>query len=238
MVLQDEDEFQKYVPNLKEAFYSRKGFYPSLSNFLNKLRDDFTDKNKFNAFVRDFRPLIEKFYKSQEIVQVFGPPVLKESLKRKAGYYPKIISFYPFERLYCDQGIIRIYNKTRSQEAKEKKQKEKTVKPIVAPKAGVVAKPISPKDDATEYKGYFTGPSQKTLEALKKYVDREERFSGTNYKDGLRGFSIKNTGLSWNPTTKAANQEFFKKRAKYVLDNKEKFTDQEIKKAETGLFYY
>jgi len=97
-----------HLKEMKDLFYSRDGFYPSLANFLNEVRD------KMGAdFVKRFRMDIMKFYQSQEIVQVFQPPPLQDALKRKEGYYPKIISFYPFERLYADTGKIRLYSSTR-----------------------------------------------------------------------------------------------------------------------------
>lgn len=96
------------------VFYSRQGFYPSFSNFMNAVKDKYKDKID--------RDLLKKYYFAQEIVQVFAPPPLQEALKRKEGYYPKIISFFPFERLYCDTGKIRIFEKPRKQE-KEKVDK-------------------------------------------------------------------------------------------------------------------
>lgn len=100
----------------REAFLSFKPLYPNFIQFLNKVK-----YNTDNKFVKQNREFLETFYKSQEIVQMFQPPPLQDALRRKKGYYAKLISFYPFERLYTDTGKIVIYPYTL-REARAKTQ--------------------------------------------------------------------------------------------------------------------
>ena len=122
-----------------EAFLTFKPLYPNYIQFLNKVKYDTSDE-----FIKQNREFLETFYKSQEIVQIFQPPPVQEGLKRKEGYYAKIISFYPFERLYTDTGKIVIYpyslKEARAKEPKEPKEqiepkeKETPTKPKEKPK--------------------------------------------------------------------------------------------------------
>lgn len=102
---------------LTNAFKSFGKLYPSFSQFIQYLKD-----KEGQDFIYQYRSFIIKWYFAQEVVQVFQPPAMKNSgpLSRKKGYYPKIISFYPFERLYADLGKIKIYpfSKTRAMKIK------------------------------------------------------------------------------------------------------------------------
>ena len=109
---------------LRNVFDSFKPFYPSYTSFLNKCKNE-------KWFYSIDRKLLERFYFSQEIVQVFQPPPKKDALKRVKGYYPKLISFFPFERFYCDTGKIVMYPYT----LKEARKKE-IVKPILVEEKG------------------------------------------------------------------------------------------------------
>lgn len=100
-----------------EAFLSFKPLYPNFIQFLNKVR-----YNTNNKFTRQNREFLETWYKSQDIVQIFQPPPIQDALKRKEGYYKKLIAFYPFERLYVDTGKMIVYpytlKKARAMDAK------------------------------------------------------------------------------------------------------------------------
>jgi hypothetical protein len=115
---------QDWLKIAKDAFDHYKPFYPSFSDFMNYIKD------KHGAdFIYVRRKDLTEFYFAQEIVQVFQPPPTQYMLKREKGYYPKLIAFYPFERLYSDTGKIIIYPMTR----KEARKKDKTVvAPVVA----------------------------------------------------------------------------------------------------------
>jgi hypothetical protein len=112
-----------------EAFLTFKPLYPNYIQFLNKVKYDTS-----NQFVKENREFLETFYKSQEIVQIFQPPPVQEALKRKEGYYAKIISFYPFERLYTDTGKIVIYPYSLKEARATSKEKEKEPIEQIEPK--------------------------------------------------------------------------------------------------------
>lgn len=142
-----------------DIFYRdiKKGFYPSYTNFVNAIRDELK-----SDFLKQNRQEIKDYYSSQEIVQIFQPPPLKEALKRKEGFYPKIISFYPFERLYMDTGVIRIFDEPRS------KKKGKKVKPAEKPAEKVEEKPAEKVEEKTIPK-----PRTKTKELTIKLYDNK-----------------------------------------------------------------
>jgi hypothetical protein len=113
------------IDTFKEIFTANKGLYPSLSQFLNDAKEKLDKEYKRNDAM--------KWYNAQEIVQVFAPPPIIEALKRKKGFYPKIISFAPFERLYVDTGSISIFKYTRKQEKQMEKKKNKIAVDVVVP---------------------------------------------------------------------------------------------------------
>lgn len=120
---------QDWLKIAKDAFAHFKPFYPSFSDFMNYIKD-----REGADFIYVRRKDLTEFYFAQEIVQVFQPPPTQYMLKREKGYYPKLIAFYPFERLYSDTGKIIIYPMTR----KEARKKDKVV--VDAPKPeGVVS---------------------------------------------------------------------------------------------------
>lgn len=109
---------QDWLKIAKDAFDHYKPLYPSFADFMNYIKD------KHGAdFIYVRRKDLTQFYFAQEIVQVFQPPPTQYMLKREKGYYPKLIAFYPFERLYSDTGKIIIYPMTR----KEARKKDKGV---------------------------------------------------------------------------------------------------------------
>lgn len=117
---------EKNLAMLKKIFYKKgKSFYPSYDQFMNEVKIDL-GKNYMDAN----RQNLQKWYYAQKIVQVFAPFPLAEALKHKTGYYPKIISFFPFERLYVDTGSIGIFKYTK-QQAKQIEKENKFV--VVAP---------------------------------------------------------------------------------------------------------
>ena len=133
----------------KDAFDHFKPLYPSFANFLNYIKDQ-----KGASFIYVRRKDLTDFYFAQEIVQVFQPPPIQYMLKRDQGYYPKLIAFYPFERLYSDIGKIIIFPMT----LKEARRKDK-VEPT--PSLGALTRSTSvvpstnvvpPKPPTNEYK--------------------------------------------------------------------------------------
>lgn len=100
----EDNNFDDHVDKLKKIFEGFHPLYPNYANFLNKVRDDLG-----KDFISLYRVNLEKFYFAQTIVSVYQPPPLQDALKRKKGYYPKLISFYPFEKLFSDTGKIIIY---------------------------------------------------------------------------------------------------------------------------------
>lgn len=106
-----------FIKKFRSVFDKKSGFYPSFSSFSNALRDMDTTVTKVE-YKKEFKDMKE-FYFSQELVQVFQPPPKENALKHEEGYYPKIISFYPFERLYADSGKIIMYSMTRAETKKK-----------------------------------------------------------------------------------------------------------------------
>lgn len=147
-----------------DVFKSKgKFFYPSFSTFLNNIRDtirkDFSDEKQLKLWFKDYFPHIENWYFSQEIVQIFSPPPVITSLQNKDGFYPKIISFYPFERLYVDTAFINLFDKTRKQAKKEAKTNIVVDTPVIDKPVDkpVIDKPVidKPVVDKPVYNGKY-----------------------------------------------------------------------------------
>jgi hypothetical protein len=190
----DYDVKEKWQPVARDAFDNFRPLYPSFSDFLNYLRD-----REGSDFITLHRPHLTKWYFSQEIVQVFQPPPTQYMLKREKGYYPKLIAFYPFERLYSDTGKIIIYPMTR------KEARKKTV-PVPTDKKTVEV----PTDDGVVPKEARFPPELRNI-----YKSGKQRSGSSQIK---------------------SDSDLAKRRAEFVLQNKDQFSEREVKKAEKGFF--
>jgi hypothetical protein len=172
----------------RESFDHFKPLYPSFSDFLNYIRD-----REGQGFLYLWRSKLTKWYFSQEIVQVFQPPPVQYMLKREKGYYPKLIAFYPFERLYSDTGKIIIFPMTRKEA-----RKKKDVMVAVPSDSSVVPK-----------------EARFPVELRNVYASGKQRSGSSQIKK---------------------DSELAKNRAKFILENKDKFSQREIQKAQQGFF--
>jgi hypothetical protein len=200
------------VDTFKKIFESNPGLFPSLSQFLSDAKEKLgKDYNRKDAM---------KWYYAQQIVQVFGPPPLMEALKRKKGFYPKIISFFPFERLYVDTGSISIFKFTRKQEKKMQKEKIKVEdgKPTIAitsnssnvekPVENVIQKPIvEDKGDWKIKEGQYSNRGKITPFIAFKKGDKRYRFE-KYYEDIEKARQWLNDNIK-NPFYESMNKDDF-----------------------------
>lgn len=193
---------QEDILQLKTIFKSKFPVaYPNFSQFLDAVNDHFgivelksddkSKKKKPITFVAKHRLELAKFYYSQDIVQVFKPPPKDRSIASDPIYYPKIIAFYPFERVYSDTGFIRLFNKTR----KKQVQIDKEVLPPKDDAPAVVAPAVVAPSEypIVKYKGYTIAVYQNrgtpTLEIRKfpkGFGPREKSLKTTSYEDALK----------------------------------------------------
>jgi hypothetical protein len=197
---------QDWLGVARSAFDRFKPLYPSFADFLNYIRGEEGD-----GFLYTHRPSLTKFYFSQEIVQVFQPPPTQYMLKREKGYYPKLIAFYPFERLYCDTGKIIIYTMTRK-EARKKDTPDKILVQKVPDKVSdkiLVQKPV--------VEGVMVVPKEARFppELRNIYKTGKQRIGASQIK---------------------ADSPLAKNRSQYILQNASKFTAREIQRAQKGFF--
>lgn len=101
-------DLDEHLSSVKSIFTSFHPLYPNLPNFLNKVKYELGPK-----FLNTYRKQLQAFYYAQEVVQIFQPPPQLQNLG--SAYYPKMIAFYPFERLFSDTAKITIYSTTRKE---------------------------------------------------------------------------------------------------------------------------
>lgn len=182
------------VDSIRDIFKKNGRFIPPLATFLEQVK-------KQGIVLKDNREELKRFYYAQPEVQVFSkPPSSHLVLQRKEGYYPKIISFLPFERLYCDSGFITVFPTTRT----SIKKKTNVAPVVVAPPPVVPDKDTVPLTDNKEkpspidYKGFkiTTYDNRGTLTACFDYRSKISKLIKTKLPDAKLEVSLKKK--SWD----------------------------------------